>query len=87
MYYRHIWNKDEVERCYKEAYENQPNENRFGGILLPFLGGLLIGGLFVPRPNQYNQLPPAQYQYQYQYPPYPYYPQPQQVPYQYYEQK
>lgn len=66
MYYRHIWNQGEMEKCYQNAYFNNPNnQSRFGGILLPFLGGLLIGGMFMPHPNNYQPIP---------YQPYPYYP-------------
>ena len=32
-------------------------ENRFIGPLLPFVGGLLIGGLVGPRPNFYQPVP------------------------------
>lgn len=65
MFFPHRWNDNEIENCYREAYdESSQYQNRFGGILLPFLGGLLIGGLVVPK---YNQPYPQQ-------PPYPYYP-------------
>ena len=39
------WTKEELN---KMAYEK---EDRFGGILIPFLGGALIGSYFFPRPN------------------------------------
>lgn len=55
------------------------SESRFGP-LLPFVGGLLVGGLFAPRPGQtYPNLP-----YSYQNTPQPYPPmggQPQPYPY------
>ena len=68
MYYQHPWNEEEVRNCYKEAYDQEVPENRFAGLLLPFIGGLIVGGLFIPKIN--NQ-PPQQYPY-YQAPPYPY---------------
>ena len=68
MFFPHKWNNEEIENCYREAYEEETdNQNRFGGILLPFIGGLLIGGLVVPK---YNQPYPQQGPYPY-YPPYP----------------
>ena len=85
MFYRHIWNQGEIERCCQEAYsDNNYGPQRFGGLLLPFLGGLLIGGLFIPKqnnvPQPYPQYPPYQYpQY------YPVYTQP--IPYTYPEVK
>ena len=86
MFYRHIWNQGEMERCCKEAYsENNygPDSNRFGGLLLPFLGGLLIGGLVVPKVNGGGQpYPPYPTYPSYQYPQYyPVYSQP--IPYTY----
>lgn len=32
-------------------------DNRIIGPLLPFVGGLLVGGLITPRPNYYQQIP------------------------------
>ena len=51
-------------------YYYSNGESRFIGPLLPFVGGLLVGGLITPRPN---------------YQPYPYYyPQPYYPPVSYY---
>ncbi len=38
-------------------------DNRIIGPLLPFVGGLLVGGLITPRPNYYQPTPyyPPQY--------------------------
>lgn len=36
---------------YYPNYNYYRNNMRFGGPLVPFLGGLLVGGLFLPRPN------------------------------------
>ena len=44
-------------------------ETRFIGPLLPFVGGLLVGGLITPRPNFGPAYPPVPY-----YPPVTYYP-------------
>ncbi len=81
MYYQHEWSEEEIRDCYRQAYdENCPdcaeNSNRFGvgGLLLPFIGGLIVGGLFIPKPNSYQYPPyqqPMQYQYPVYYPPYP----------------
>ena len=61
------WTKEELN---KMAYEK---EDRFGGILIPFLGGALIGSYFFPRPNYQNQ-PIAMGPIPQATPNYPYYP-------------
>ena len=85
MFYRHPWNQEEISRCYKEAYDQDAiDPNRFGGLLLPFIGGLIVGGLFIPKINsQQGQVPyPVYYPPQgYNYPPYPYSPQIMPYPY------
>lgn len=55
---------------YRDAnafYQDSENDSRFGGVLLPFVGGLLVGGLFAPsfkggqsgpQPMPYYQYPP-----------------------------
>ena len=50
-------------------YREERNDNRqIGGLLLPFLGGVLIGGLVSPGfKNQAPYYPYPQYQYPYQY--------------------
>ncbi len=74
---------------YREV-EDDNNERFAGGVLIPFLGGALLGGLFASsRPNNYipyNNYPPyyAQpqpYPYYYQYPTYYMSPTSQQYPY------
>ncbi len=54
-----------VKPFYREV--NDDNE-RFGGILIPFIGGALIGGLFASNNRPNNQyVPYSNYNY---YPPY-----------------
>ena len=67
MFIRHNWNEQELKNCYRNAFNQELDESRFIGSLVPFLGGLLIGGLFIPKPTQTpNQIVP----------PMPVYPQP-----------
>lgn len=76
MIYLHRWDNDEIKRCYDMAYSNENSNNRYVGLLLPFIGGLLVGGLFVPKNSNYiapqHQMNPNMYQYPQpmQYPPY-----------------
>ena len=85
MFYHYPWNQEEINRCYKEAYEQDVQDpNRFTGLLLPFIGGLIVGGLFIPKINNpQGQAPyPMYYPPQgYNFPPSPY--PPQVVPYPY----
>lgn len=64
-----------------DTYPVSEQNNRVGGVLLPFVGGLLVGGLFAPRPNYGGPGGPVPMQ---PYPvqqPYPYYyPLPQPTP-------
>ena len=53
------------------SYRMQPNDERFIGPLLPFIGGALVGYV-VARPNNFGYYQPYYPQY-YQYPSYPYY--------------
>lgn len=57
-YFTYPWKQGEFEQLVQESYSCPCNKDeRFvGGLLLPFLGGVLVGGLFLPRPNQ--PLPP-----------------------------
>ncbi|MDD6302024.1 MAG: hypothetical protein PUA56_01755 [Bacillales bacterium] len=63
-YFPYPWKKGEFNNLIQpnlsrneEYYEN--NNTRFGGLLFPFIGGLLVGGLLLPRPN-YNMPMPYQ---------------------------
>jgi hypothetical protein len=70
MFYAHKWNQEEINRCYREAYcqdcQEGQDPSRFTGLLLPFIGGLIVGGLFIPKINNQPQNYPMYY------PPYPY---------------
>ena len=65
------WKNGELESlCFKQplrssCFEEEIQKNdysRYGGLILPFIGGLLIGGLFFPRPNYgAPQMPYASY--------------------------
>ena len=50
-YFPYPWKEGELENILKENI-NCPchKDERFVGPLLPFLGGVLLGGLFLPRP-------------------------------------
>ena len=51
-YFTYPWKEGEFENLISEKVYKIPSEERFvGPLLLPFLGGVLIGGLFLPRPN------------------------------------
>lgn len=51
-YFTYPWKEGELENLVNQIYTQPINrEERFIGPLLPFLGGVLIGGLFLPRPN------------------------------------
>lgn len=50
-YFTYPWKEGEFEKILSEKVYNITSEERFVGPLLPFLGGVLIGGLFLPRPN------------------------------------
>lgn len=88
MYFTHEWNDDEIRNCYRQAYGNcdylDDNENdgsRFAGLLLPFIGGLIVGGLFIPKTGVFQSNPnPTYSQPPVQYPPYPPYYPPYQAP-------
>ncbi len=81
-FYRYPWSSEEMNNYfYRSTYPMTTTENstnRVGGILLPFVGGLLIGGLFAPPKgggNYYGGPQPYPYQqpiYYQPYPPYPY---------------
>ena len=68
-----------VKPFYREVYDDN-DENRFGGVLIPFIGGALIGGLFASSYNQnhaptYYPYNPYPMNYYYPYQTYPsYYP-------------
>ena len=72
-FFKYPWKEGEFEQIVTSSYtcpcENK--DSRFGGLLLPFLGGVLIGGLFLPRPVPYPPYGPVY--------PVPSYPQP--IPY------
>lgn len=93
MFYHHEWDEKEIQDCYLQAYgdceiDSGNSIERFGGLLLPFIGGLIVGWLFIPKTGGFNNAhqsyqvqPPMQYQYPAYYPPYqtsvnnyPYYP-------------
>lgn len=83
MFFRHQWSEQEINNCYRNAYNQEvTNDSRFiSSLLFPFIGGLIIGGLFIPQPNSFQQTPqpmivPPPY-------PYPYY----QIPLEYGENK
>ena len=68
-----------------DSYPYRGNDTRFGP-LLPFVGGLLVGGLFAPRPNfsygPFNNTPPMNMgPAMPNYPAAPYYPSPSPTPY------
>lgn len=48
-----------VKPFYREDYSDD-NETRFGGVLIPFIGGALLGGLFA---SSYNNRPMNYYPY------------------------
>ena len=51
-YFTYPWKEGELENLVNQIYTQPINrEERFIGPLLPFLGGVLIGGLFLPRPT------------------------------------
>lgn len=51
-YFTYPWKEGEFENLLVEKVYNIHDDERFvGPLLLPFLGGVLIGGLFLPRPN------------------------------------
>lgn len=52
-------------RYVKPYYREVDDDNRFGGILIPFIGGALIGGLFAANRPMQNYIP---YNYYPQYP-------------------
>ena len=66
-YFTYPWKEGELEELIQKPYTINNKDDRFIGPLLPFLGGVLIGGLFLPRPNQimpYGPVyanPPIQY--------------------------
>jgi hypothetical protein len=52
-YFTYPWKEGEIEELLsKNSIVHTRANDRFIGPLLPFLGGVLIGGLFLPRPNQ-----------------------------------
>lgn len=84
-FYRYPWSLDDMNNYfYRSSYpttiSNSYSNNRYGGFLWPFVGGLLVGGLFAPTKTGngfFNQQQPAPY-----YQPYPVYYQPYPYPYQ-----
>lgn len=55
-YFTYPWKEGEFESLINSpSLESKTSDQRFVGPLLPFLGGVLIGGLFLPRPSP---LPP-----------------------------
>ena len=51
-YFTYPWKRGEFENLINQVNVSPKSvEERFVGPLLPFLGGVLIGGLFLPRPN------------------------------------
>lgn len=52
-YITYPWKEGEFENLLKQVYSNSihSKDERFVGPLLPFLGGVLLGGLFLPRPT------------------------------------
>lgn len=87
MYYTHEWNDEEIRNCYRQAYgncdyldDNEGDGSRFAGLLLPFIGGLIVGGLFIPKTSVFQQPNPTYSQPPVQYPPYPPYYPPYQAP-------
>lgn len=63
-FFTYPWKKGELEHL---LHSTEVRDERFIGPLLPFLGGVLIGGLFLPRPSPilpYGPIypaPPIQY--------------------------
>ena len=47
-FFPYPWSDNDINTYFKIH-----NEERLGGIILPFLGGVLLGGLFLPRPSTY----------------------------------
>jgi hypothetical protein len=51
-YFTYPWQEGEFENLVSQSHQySYKKEERFIGPLIPFLGGVLIGGLFLPRPN------------------------------------
>lgn len=61
-YFTYPWKEGEFEDICNQIYTCpccKSNDDRFIGPLLPFLGGVLIGGLFLPRPTPFPPYGPA----------------------------
>lgn len=51
-YFTYPWHEGELESLVNQSsISSYRKDERFFGPLIPFLGGVLIGGLFLPRPN------------------------------------
>lgn len=48
IFFPYRWSENDI-----TTYFSSHNDERIGGVILPFLGGVLLGGLLMPRPNTY----------------------------------